>query len=277
MLYIVSTSETVDDGEVYRLFETGSESFFSANKELLRKIIETHKMEIKNVSIRNNNISVKVWPNELLNKTPWDNTGSNYILLCKLTNGTFKLVNCGEESVIYADGEQLKQLIAGDEMANCLIKNGKFESTGTYTVTKNTEFEEGIATKYERYTTLSAAIGCKMSFEYAIENAEVKLKMYTGSATDVIIPSFVTSIVESAFWDGGIESITIDQGLKSIGSFAFEACHLSSIIIPKTVEFIGEDAFSENKQLVTRSREYKEGITVLNKNALIIDNYSRDE
>ena len=70
---------------------------------------------------------------------------------------------------------------------------------------------------------------------------------------NLVIPSTlggatVTSIGEKAFQFCGymtdsINSITIPEGVTSIGDFAFQACHAGSIIIPSSVTSIGMYAF----------------------------------
>ncbi len=66
------------------------------------------------------------------------------------------------------------------------------------------------------------------------------------SGWEVIIPSTVTSIGSSAFWDSGIAKVNLPNGLKTIGSTAFFVNNLKTIDIPSTVTSIGERAFSRN-------------------------------
>ena len=73
---------------------------------------------------------------------------------------------------------------------------------------------------------------------------------YTGSPTDVIIPSTyedkaVTSIGSNAFCDcEGLTSIVIPDSVTSIGDEAFRGCSgLTSIDIPDSVTSIGDYAF----------------------------------
>ena len=70
---------------------------------------------------------------------------------------------------------------------------------------------------------------------------------------NTIIPSSVTSIGESAFYDcSSLTSITIPNSVTSIGNFAFSGCSsLTSITIPNSVTSIGAKAFSYCSSLTT--------------------------
>ena len=99
----------------------------------------------------------------------------------------------------------------------------------------------------------------KASYDFTIEDGIIT--SYTGSATEVVIPSSysvledgtiiegtdhtVTGIGGSAFSDNtSITSITIPDSVTSIGSYAFSGCSsLTSITIPDSVTSIGNYAF----------------------------------
>ena len=83
----------------------------------------------------------------------------------------------------------------------------------------------------------------------SIENGIVK--GYSGTLTDVVIPSYykgcsVTSIGHDAFEDcTSLTSVTIPDSVTSIGNYAFSGCTgLTSITIPSSVTSIGYSAFS---------------------------------
>ncbi len=88
-------------------------------------------------------------------------------------------------------------------------------------------------------------------FEYTVlDDGTVEINEYTGSDTEVTIPSTidgksVTSIGDEAFYDCyDITSITIPDSVTSIGNYAFEDCSsLTSITIPDSVTSIGNYAF----------------------------------
>ena len=87
-------------------------------------------------------------------------------------------------------------------------------------------------------------------FEYSVWNNKAEITDYTGSATQLSIPSElggypVTSIGDYAFYYcDSLTSITIPDSVTSIGDSAFQSCDsLASITIPDSVTSIGDDAF----------------------------------
>ena len=95
-------------------------------------------------------------------------------------------------------------------------------------------------------------------FSLINNGTEYEVSGYTGTATEVIIPSkyqgkLVTSIGERAFsYCYSITSITIGNSVKAIGDYAFLCCDsLTSIVIPNSVEAIGENAFSACENLTS--------------------------
>ena len=70
----------------------------------------------------------------------------------------------------------------------------------------------------------------------------------TKLAMDVVIPAGVKTIGEWAFNEAGITSITLNEGLETIGLRAFSKCtaaQANAITIPSTVTSIGEYAFMQ--------------------------------
>jgi hypothetical protein len=82
--------------------------------------------------------------------------------------------------------------------------------------------------------------------DFVYSDAEkTQLTAYIGSGGDVVVPSSVTSIGESAFLGcAGLASIEIPSSVTSIGDWAFKGCTgLTSIEIPSSVTSIGNYAF----------------------------------
>ena len=270
MLYVVSMTKYYDTSEYYIFFETHTESFFSGDKAFLNNLIIVHKINIKNISVINGELDIKPWYNEIHCKQLIEDTGSDYVLICKPAKNIYKLVSY-DKKISYVEIKQLKRLIQGFKIANCDFRDGTYKSMDTYTTAKDTTFEERINNIYKKYKTKTSILGCGMEFEYTIEGAEVKLRKYTGTCKNVIVPKFITTIIEGAFIGTEIESIKLEPGLKYIGSFAFEDCNLSEIMIPETVEFIGLGAFYGNKRLFKSNEEYTDKIKILNKRTLVLD------
>ena len=93
--------------------------------------------------------------------------------------------------------------------------------------------------------------------KYAIAGGKVTVIGYTGTATEVVIPSSiegypVTKIGSNAFEYCTFKSITIPDSVTSIGEYAFYDCSsLTSIIIPDSVTSIGDYAFSRCDSLTS--------------------------
>ena len=77
-------------------------------------------------------------------------------------------------------------------------------------------------------------------------NTTVPWKSYNSSIKNVIIDDGVTSIGDYAFAScTGLTSVTIPDAVTSIGNYAFSGCSgLTSVIIPDAVTSIGSSAFS---------------------------------
>ena len=70
------------------------------------------------------------------------------------------------------------------------------------------------------------------------------LVRYNGKEINVVIPEKVTEIDEIAFFDCGITSVEIPEGVKSIGVSAFRYCgYLKEVVLPDSVKSIGACAF----------------------------------
>lgn len=85
---------------------------------------------------------------------------------------------------------------------------------------------------------------------YSISNGEVTITEYTGSATELNIPSTiegcpVTAIGKGAFANiNNLKSITIPDSITTIGDNAFRGCvNLENVDIPDSVTSIGKNAF----------------------------------
>ncbi|MCI5583828.1 MAG: leucine-rich repeat domain-containing protein, partial [Anaeroplasma sp.] len=80
---------------------------------------------------------------------------------------------------------------------------------------------------------------------YKESEDSIILISYNGNATDIVVPSGVTSINRVAFQScSNLTSIEIPASVTSIGSSAFSGCNnLTSIKIPASVTSIGSSTF----------------------------------
>ncbi len=82
-----------------------------------------------------------------------------------------------------------------------------------------------------------------------------KVYQYTGSALNVVIPSYwngnkIVEIGETAFERTPVTSVSIPRGMETIGVRAFNVCtSLETIDIPNTVTTIGSEAFSSCQEI----------------------------
>jgi hypothetical protein len=75
---------------------------------------------------------------------------------------------------------------------------------------------------------------------------------YKGMAKDIVIPENifnmpVTRLREGAFKNKNLTSVVIPNTVSFIGDETFSQNQLSAVTIPQTVEYIGDNAFSSNR------------------------------
>ena len=85
-------------------------------------------------------------------------------------------------------------------------------------------------------------------FVFSVENGEVTLKEYIGSAEKVVIPSewqgLPVTTVAGFYYCSTIKEVVIPDGITTIYGSAFQDCvNLSSVNIPDSVTYIGSAAF----------------------------------
>ena len=132
-------------------------------------------------------------------------------------------------------------------------ESNSFED-GIFDIVVEETVEQEVDVKLESTTTTESPA---TDFVYSIENGEVTINDYIGSATEVVIPEKiegypVTSIGDGAFFNCfSLTNITIPDSVTSIGDDAFFQCYsLTSITIPDGVISIGDYAFQGCSSLV---------------------------
>ena len=264
-------SGRTDSKDTYHLFETHTESIIKVKERFIISLIEKHKMEGKNIYIDNGKVQIKEWPhsmtpnvNHKLGRSPY------YILLGRIAEHRFKLIsNLG--STVNMSEKSLKILIASGKVANCDyrgIEEKTYKSMDTYEIKINSKFASHTAQKYEEFKAKAAMLGMDISFNYLVENEDIKIMRYTGTSTKLILPNFITTICDGAFRFSRLKEINLNNGLKHIGNNAFMGNDTTFIKLPETMEFAIQDSIHLNLGGATSKNVYKR----LNPNTLIINN-----
>ena len=175
--------------------------------------------------------------------------------------------------------QKLTGNIESDKSTNCsIIENFdiKIKALDVQTIQKDTEFEKEIALKYKNFNAKTKLLYHEsMAFDYEIEGQEVRISKYIGSSKNIILPSFVTSIMYRAFWGIGVETIKLNEGLKTIATEAFISNRLEEVELPSTVEIVGNAAFRFNEKLFTAENKIDTNrFKLLNNKTILLDQYA---
>ena len=87
-------------------------------------------------------------------------------------------------------------------------------------------------------------------YEYYSDDIGIVLTKYTGSDTEVIVPSEIAGKaivkIEGTFYsNNSIEEVILPEGITIIGEQAFYGCtNLKSVILPESTEIIDDYAFA---------------------------------
>ena len=265
MLYIICIGKN-ENGDIiyYRGLDTYSMSSLEIAPFILEYMLKNTNIRIVNASIDNQEIKIKQWSNEIAIESKKKvlggtvtskDSGSNYVMIYK-ENNKYKLIDY-EGMAVLINGSVMMSAERGD-IANCKILNTEkiteLKTEDVYEITKDTEFEQLIASKYNDFLVKSRLLGYgHVEFDYMIENKQVKLQKYKGSSTHIILPNFITSIMRGAFIGKTIETLNLNEGLKSIGKNGFDprerSDNLEEVEIPSTVELICAGAFKNHIKL----------------------------
>ena len=80
------------------------------------------------------------------------------------------------------------------------------------------------------------------------------------SLQNISLPTTLTEISRGAFWGcSSLTNVSLPATLTNIGDTSFNNCSFSSIVIPKSVTYIGPSAFTDNDQLQTVYFEKTDG------------------
>ena len=287
MIYIICIQKDVK-GKItgYRAFETRSKSKLELTLDCLRRLILNSTIKVVNATIKNNSIVIKEWANRIateINESGLKEVkieGCKFILLAK-KDDLYNIIKYNGEETEFITKKMLIDITAKGIVANCRITEmaecNKTETEDVYTIQEDREFEAFIKEKYNIFIAKTKMLGYKTTtFEYNTENKEVRLTKYTGREKDAIIPPFVTAIKENAFNYRTIEALRLSEGLKVIGTDAFNTWGSSegfkNVVIPSTVELIGNDAFRGNFKLAHHSgAKHKKYFEILSEKTIVLD------
>ena len=96
------------------------------------------------------------------------------------------------------------------------------------------------------------------SFHYVVEDGQITITAYRGTAREVAIPASITGIPvtcigDNAFQNTAITTVTVPEGVTHIGWFAFAGCtSLVSVTLPASVVSIDYGAFEGCPHLTLR-------------------------
>src|SRR5699024_3360405 len=80
---------------------------------------------------------------------------------------------------------------------------------------------------------------------------------------NLIVPSSVTSVGESAFADNGLTGVDLKGSLDNLGSNSFDSNDLQNINIEQGIKTIGDGSFSNQKHLsVTAEASFTKALDV---------------
>ena len=119
---------------------------------------------------------------------------------------------------------------------------------------------------------MTKALGMDCAFNYKISGKAVVFQKYTGKSKHAIVPKFINVIDTRAFQSKNITDISLNDGLKVIGTSAFGINDIGEVDIPKTVTRICSLAFYGNKKLFKWRVQNGRNIEELNENNFRIHN-----
>ena len=98
----------------------------------------------------------------------------------------------------------------------------------------------------------TALTKCNIPTNVAITSVPSYFFRGCSAITEITIPDNITLIGDRAFYDcSKLATVNFSQKLKTIGSYAFNACALTSIDLPATMTTLNSDAFGNCKSLAT--------------------------
>lgn len=162
-----------------------------------------------------------------------------------------------------------------------VVLNGAGKAVDEEKASETTALENLQATTTQEQETAAENLKATASeyFKYEIlDDGTAEIKDYTGTDTDIIIPSIidgfmVTKIGMGSFYEKNLTSLNIPDTVTFISGSAFQKNNLVKVVIPSSVEKLGAYAFSYNADLAEIEVDSE------NPNFKAVDNviFSKDE
>ena len=251
MIYVIGTVKTNEEITEYKVIETLTESFMSITPYDLKNLIVNSAIKVRNAELQNNEIKLRDWVSNMAQDT--NDIKKCRFMITSIKNDIYTIVSY-RGAVRKLSYNKLSPFVNNNDVANCTITLNKLSHEDVDTLVTNKKFESDIADKYKIFEAKVALLGLgDMSFEYRIEDQEVILEKYTSTSKNIILPSFITVIMQDAFANIRIRTIELNEGLRIIGNEALSPNNpskgLNEIEIPSTVQLIGTGAVYNNSKL----------------------------
>jgi len=204
------------------------------------------------------------------------NLGRNVFNACPLlspANGTVLTFNGnGQSTPTISVPPTASPILVGQTLANSTLAEGVAIDPSSQEVLSGTFAFTSPSTVYSNagssnvsvtftpdnrtvYSTVTVDVSCNIQLPYILSNDGLTVTGHNGNPTTIVLPAGIQHIGASAFtrpYVGGqyisrnLTSITIPEGVTSIGNYAFSYCQqLPSITLPSTLLSIGNDAFAQ--------------------------------
>ena len=177
------------------------------------------------------------------------------------TSGDYSYCVIGNEVKIVGyqgNDKEVKEITIPEEIDGIKVTSIGSQAFLGYTKLETvTNFNKGVKTNItdvENDAFLGTALINKIYNNYIYNPKTKTIRGYIGTNSEIIIPSEINgskicAIEESAFKDNiNLKKVTISDGITTIENKAFSGCtSLETIVKPKTITKIAEDAFTNTK------------------------------
>jgi hypothetical protein len=148
----------------------------------------------------------------------------------------------------------------GEIMAAIISLGATIAGFAYYFLSTRSYAQEVERTKSFKFRWIGLAVAAGLTTAVVIQNVvEHKISMQESAAereakmeiTQATFPAGITVIEDSAYYETGLTSVIIPEGVTDIGNSAFSKCkNLTSVTLPRSLERIGTYAFYDCTSLV---------------------------